>query len=93
MCHTNETEATTKGLFALTSDLPQQQRSSMMHPAAILAYDNKDAATLRYLPTNLVQYSRRHGCCPVRITCVRAVCYRFELCWLENSHQYFTDGK
>ena len=39
MCHTNKAEAAKKGLFALTSDLPQYQRTRIMmrpsgHPAA-----------------------------------------------------------
>ena len=53
---------------------------------AILLHDDRGAATLRYRPPNLVHYARRHGPCPVRVSCVRAVCYRNALCGLKISH-------
>ena len=50
-----------------------------------MLHDYRDAATLRYRPANLVQYARRHGPCPVRITCVSAVCCRYASCGLKIS--------
>ena len=55
-----------------------------------MLHDDRDAVTLRYRPANLVQYARRHGPCPVCVTCVSAVCRRYALCGLKiSSYEHF----
>ena len=39
---------------------------------------------------NRVQYAHRHGPCPVRVTCVSVVCYRYALCGLKIYHHMTT---
>ena len=54
-----------------------------------MLHDDRDAATLRYRPANLVQYAR-HGPCSVCVTCVSAVGCRHALCGLNiSSYEHF----
>ena len=86
MCYTNLIEDNKKVRgFALTCT------ASLYTHLVMLLHNDRDAATLRYrCSVCLVQYARRHGPCPVRVTCVRAVCYRYALCGLKVSyHDHF----